>query len=376
MNVNISQKLPEMFSLAHDRSEESRLRLANMLADVFLQDPGLNEREQLLVNEIIDELVGHTAPHVRRMLAQRLSTSAHVPHRVLVTLACDADASVAVPILKKAYLKDEELIFVVEAYGHGHALAIAEREKISEAVVDALVATGDVDVMSTVADNLGAKISKHAMHVLLEAARFGKKLQAGLVARPELTSDMGAQLHWWLEKELRRAVVKRFGLSSGQVEESLQNSINDLLTSAEANRNDLHSMEKISEWLENRDAISSKIMIHALRMGFFKLFEVILSRHTGLDVPLVEMGISEDGGRPLSVLCRAANVDKASFVSIFLLSRGARPGEQIVNPRELSHAITAFDRLNVEKAMQIIESWKKKPDYLLKHIQEMTESHS
>src|SRR5688572_16726978 len=154
MNVNISHKLPEMFSLAHDRSEESRLRLANMLADVFLEDPGLNEREQFLVNEIIDELVGHTAPHVRRMLAQRLSTSEHVPHRVLITLACDADASVAVPILKKANLKDEDLIFVVEAHGHGHALAIAEREKISEAVVDALVATGDVDVMSTVADNL------------------------------------------------------------------------------------------------------------------------------------------------------------------------------------------------------------------------------
>jgi uncharacterized protein (DUF2336 family) len=372
MNVNISHKLPEMFSLAHDKSEESRLRLANMLADVFLEDPGLNEREQLLVNEIIDELVGNTAPHVRRMLSQRLSTSSHVPPRVLITLACDADASVAVPILKKANLKDEDLIFVVEAHGQGHALAIAEREKISEAVVDALVATGDVDVMSTVAENLGAKISKQAMGVLVEAARFGQKLQAGLVARPELTSDMGVNLHWWLEKELRRVVVKRFGLSSGQVEEALQNSINDLLTSVESDRNNTDAMVKIAQWLQARDAVSPKIMIQCLRMGFFKLFEVILGQRTGLDIALVETGISEDGGRPLSVLCRAANVDKASFVSIFLLSRGARPGEQIVNPRELSQAITTFDRLDVEKAMQVIESWKKKPDYLLKHLKEVT----
>src|SRR5262249_34604928 len=129
---------------------------------------------------------------------------------------------------------------------------------------------------------------------------------------------------------------------------------------------------KIAEWLEARDALSPKIMTQCLRMGFFKLFEVILSHHTGLDIALVETGISEDGGRPLAVLCRAANVDKASFVSIFLLSRGARPDEQIVNPRELSQAITTFDRLDLPKALQVIESWKKKPDYLLKHLKEVT----
>ncbi|MBI3420363.1 MAG: DUF2336 domain-containing protein [Proteobacteria bacterium] len=371
MNVTISQRLPEMFSLARERSEESRVRLANILADVFLENSQLNEREQLLLNEIIDELIGNTTTQVRQLLAHRLAKAENVPHRVLLSLACDSEAAVAIPILKNALLKDDDLIYVVEAHGHDHALAVAERALISEAVVDALVATGDLDVMTTVAENLGAKISPRAMHVLIEAARFGNKLQEGLLLRPELTLDMGVQLYWWLESEMRRAMIKRFGIPSGQVEEALEQSINDLLTNVEADRNDSMAMLKVAEWFEARGAITSKVMIHCLRMGFFKLFDILLAKKTTLDIPMVETMVAEDGGRPLSVLCRAMDVDKPSFVSIFLLSRGARPGEQIVNPRELSQAISAYDRVDAPTARKIIDSWKKNPNFILDRLKQV-----
>ena len=371
MNVTIGEKLPEIFNLARERSEPSRVKLAGILADIFLSDNALSDREQILVNEIIDELVGNTTIQVKQMLSQRLSMSANVPHRVLLNLACDTNSDVAKPILiNSTRLKDEDLIFVVEARGTDHALSVGERVSISEAVVDALVATGDVDVMAAVATNLGAKVSPRTLHVMIEAARFGKKLHEPLTNRPELTAEMGKQLYWWVGTELRRTIISRFGITAGQVDQALENSVNDLLSSMENDRNDNLAMQKVAEWFAERDAINPRVMIQSLRMGFFKLFDIMLSMKTGLDTLLIDMMVSEDGGRSVSVLCKAINLDKPSFVSIFLLSRGARPGEQIVNPKELSSALAAFDKLDVNTAMTLIESWKKDPSYLLSRMKQ------
>lgn len=371
MNVTIGEKLPEIFDLARERSEPSRVKLAGILADIFLSDNALSDREQILINEIIDELVGNTTFQVKQMLAERLSFSANVPHRVLLNLACDTHAEVARPILiNSARLKDEDLIFVIEARGTDHALSISERASISEAVVDAMVATGDVDVMAAVAANLGAKLSTRTLHVMIEAARFGKKLHEPLANRPELTPDMGKQLYWWVGADLRRAIINRFGITSGQVDQALENSVNDLLSSMEMDRNDDLAMQKVAEWFDERDAITPRAMIQSLRMGFFKLFDIMLAMKTGLDVSIIDMMVSEDGGRSVSVLCKALDVDKPSFVSIFLLSRGARPGEQIVNPKELSSALAAFDKLETATAKGLIESWKKDPSYLLSRLKQ------
>ena len=369
MNATIEQKLPEIFNLARERSEPSRVKLAGILADIFLCDDTLSDREQILVNEVIDELLGNTTPQVKQMLSERLSFSANVPHRVLLNLACDSHAEVAKPILvNSARLKDEDLIFVIEARGVDHTLSISERITISEAVVDAMIATGDVDIMAAVATNLGAHVSTRAMHVMIEAARFSKKLHEPLTNRPELTADMSQQLYWWVGAEFRRAIVRRFGISAGQIDQALENSINDLLSSMEHDRHDDLAMQKVAEWFDERNAVNPRTIIQALRMGFFKLFYVMMSMKTGLDVSLIDMMVSEDGGRSVSVLCKAIEVDKPSFVSIFLLSRGARPGEQILDPKELSTAIAAFDKLDVTMAKNLIETWKKDPSYLLNRL--------
>ncbi len=371
MNVTIGEKLPEIFNLARERSKPSRVKLAGILADIFLSDNALSDREQILVNEIIDELVGNTTTQVKQLLSQRLSLSANVPHRVLLNLACDAHADVAKPILMhSARLKDEDLIFVVEARGTDHALSISERTSISEAVVDALVATGDVDVMAAVASNLGAKLSQRTFHVMIEAARFGRKLHEPLTNRPELTADMGKMLYWWVGAELRRSIVARFGITSGQIDQALENSVNDLLSSMENDRSDNLAMQKVAEWFEERAAINPRVMIQALRMGFFKLFDIMLSMKTGLDTSLIDMMVMEDGGRSVSVLCRSIDLDKPSFVSIFLLSRGSRPGEQIVNPKELSSALAAFDKLDINTAKSLVDTWKKDPSYLLSRLKQ------
>ena len=55
---------------------------------------------------------------------------------------------------------------------------------------------------------------------------------------------------------------------------------------------------------------------------------------------------------------------------MFLLFRGGRPGEHIVHPRELSHALATFDRMSPAIAQDLLHSWTANPDYFSKHREE------
>ncbi|MDD3370185.1 MAG: hypothetical protein PHE27_00005, partial [Alphaproteobacteria bacterium] len=82
---------------------------------------------------------------------------------------------------------------------------------------------------------------------------------------------------------------------------------------------------------------------------------------------LIDNFMEEVGGRGLAAISRAIGIEKAGFVSLFLLSRGGRPGEQIVHPRELSYALATFDRMTPDTAKELLHSWSVDPSYFVSH---------
>jgi uncharacterized protein (DUF2336 family) len=355
-----------LFSLARDRSDFGRSLLVTELVTLLDRDDvEMNSREQVLVSDIVDELVNNAQLPVRQKLAERLAASPTTPRRLALTLASDHIA-VARPILTQSpVLTDSDLVTLVLSQGVDYARAIAVRASIGEALADALVVTGDVGVMQSLAENLGAKISPRAMSALVNAARFAEQLCRPVLERPEMTAEKAAVLYWWVAPALRRQALQRFGAAVGQTNAALDKTIADLLQHHALDRDEDHSMAPVADWLLERDIRSTKAMIQILRLGHFRLFSLMLSRLIELPVPLVDIIITEMGGRSLAVVSRATLTEKAEFVSLFLLSRGARRGEQVVQPRELNHALAAFDRLTPPVAQQMLASWRMNPSYLL-----------
>ncbi len=69
----LQPRLATMLDLAQQRTDSSRLELAGMLADLYLnQNLELSLREQELMNELIDQLVISIdrAPSVRKLLLE------------------------------------------------------------------------------------------------------------------------------------------------------------------------------------------------------------------------------------------------------------------------------------------------------------------
>jgi uncharacterized protein (DUF2336 family) len=360
------QMVGRLLTLAHDSSENGRLQLVTELVDLFSrQDIAMEAREQYLVNEIVDALVANAQTNVRQQLAERVAPSATAPRKLILTLAHD-DIAVARPVLRSSpILTDSDLISLIATQGLDHARTIAVRDSVSEALADALVVTGDIDVMLNLAENLGAKLSPKAMSAMVQAARFAEKLCQPLLERPDMSKENASQLYWWVAPELRRFALQRFGVEVGQIDHSLEQTVDDLLARYALDKNEDQVMVQVADWLMQRDIKSPKCLVQILRLGHFRLFSIMLGRVTGLSLELADIIVREMGGRSLAVACRALGLEKAQFVSVFLLSRGARADEQIVPPRELNNALLAFDRLNQPVAQQLIETWQRDPSYLL-----------
>ena len=94
------------------------------------------------------------------------------------------------------------------------------------------------------------------------------------------------------------------------------------------------------------------------------MFEGMFAQLTGLRHNLVRRIVFEPGGEGLAITCKAIGMVKPDFGSLFLLSRSARPGDKVVDPREVSRVMTFFDRLRQDTAKKVVGRWKLDPNYL------------
>ena len=371
MTNTIKETLPTMLALARDHSELSRIQLVGMLADVFLHsEVRLSLREEEQINELIDLLMLSSTPVVRSQVVNSFVDLSQMPRRFANNLSHDA-IDIARPILLACQtLEDTDLIQVVEKKGGDHALAVAARAQISEAVADALVTTGDVRVMQAVAENLGAHLGVRALDIVSDAARYSVDLRKPLLSRPEMNTSVALKLYWWVEQDLRRYTLKRFGISAGQIDQALASTITTFLDDHAYERSNDAVMEQVAAWMEEHQAVTPQVLPQVLRMGHFRLFNMLLARLTSLPLSLIDTITEEFGGRGLASICRSIGVDKSGFVSLFLLSRGGRPGEQVVHPRELSYALATFDRMSPAIARDLLHSWSVNPAFFSKHQEE------
>jgi len=373
MDQSVHKELPTLFAMAHDHSDEGRIKFVEKLSDVFLAPTAaLTAHEATLVNELINELIKNGGQATRQALIRKFAQAVDAPREIALRIA-KTPIEVARPVLAvNDNLTDEDLIEIIETRNTDYAATLATRKTINQAVADALVTTGDVRVMQIVAENLGAKLSAKALDILVNAARLTSFLQEPILSRPELGQDNAIRLYWWASQELRRTTLERYGFGPNKLEMALGKATEEILSSLMLQKEDDSAMKYLANWLQERGALTTKILPQLLRMGHYRLFNITLSKLSHLELPLIDLINSIAGGRMMVVLCKAINIDKGNFVSIFLMSRGARKDEQIVHPRELSMALEAFEKLEPEMAKAMIECWRLDPTTIRQRVAENT----
>jgi uncharacterized protein (DUF2336 family) len=162
--------------------------------------PGLSgtERDRLrrLAHETLTTLVGDTAAQVRLAIAEALKSMPDAPRELIIQLARDIELNVADPVLRfSPLLTEADLMGLVAAPPvEGAVAAIAHRPYLSEAIGDAIAASGDSVAITALLSNKSARIREATLDALIAQAAEHTEYQPPLVRRPVLSPRAAAAL--------------------------------------------------------------------------------------------------------------------------------------------------------------------------------------
>ncbi len=361
---NHDTALKNLLELARDRSVPSRNRLVERLGDLYFEDTSAKSAERELMAELLRDLIRDVEMTVRAKLARRMAADPNAPADLIATLANDEIEVAHAILVRSNVLGDAELIEIIHHRTVRHQESIAQRNAVSVDVSDALAETREPSVIETLIRNNGARISNETMAALVEESKKIETYQGPLLDRSDLSPHLARRMYWWVSAALREHIANNFEIDTIELDTKIVGAVTEILGERPALELPGQSLDELARKLTEVETITPDLLIETLREREISLFEALFARLIGLKKNLIRRFIMETGGEALAIASKAANITKADFTSIFLLSRSARPGEKVVDPNELSRAMAFYDRLTQDTARKVVERWHLDPDYL------------
>lgn len=324
----------------------------------------MSDRERALMSEILRRLVHDVEKNLRKSLAENLSKRSDTPHALIVELAND-EFEVAHPILIESnVLQDQDLIETIKHRTMAHQLAISMRNTLSEDVSEALVETGEQDVIANLLNNHGAKISRHVMDYLVSESKRVDSYQNPLVQRPELPPELAERMSWWVSAALREHISGKFNLDLGELDDAIETVTSEQFGAEPDTAAPTSKADDLVERLSDLGELNASFLVKALRQSEISLFEAAFCKLTGLKTKLLRRILFEPGGEALVLLCRAIDVGTDTFAEIFELSRRAKDREEEISEEQKTRLSTLYDKTKPEDAKRILKRWRRSSDYL------------
>ena len=169
------------------------------------------------------------------------------------------------------------------------------------------------------------------MAYLVDQSKRVDTYQNPLMKRPELEPELAKRMYWWVSAALRKHIVENFDVDPTELDDTLEDTVKQAIGKAAADRDKAQTPMDLADRLAESDEITPRLLVQILRQGEVPLFEALFAKLTGLRLRLVRRMLFEPGGEALAIACKAVDIDKPTFASLFLLSRKAWSDEEVVN---------------------------------------------
>ncbi|GBD43862.1 hypothetical protein HRbin40_01345 [bacterium HR40] len=352
--------LADVERLARDRSPAVRSDIARKFGAQF--DEFATGESGELARAVLLLLVRDVAREVRKALAEQLATSENVPADVASRLARD-EIEIARPILENSpVLSDEELIDIVRTHSLQYALAIAGRERLGEALCDALVDTGHAPVVARVVENRRAELSKRTLKRILEDFRDCRDVTERLVRRPELPYELVDQLVSLVGERLAWDLVRTRRMTREEAHRIIQAIRDRVSISTVAHE---HGERRLERHLRERLAaneLGPDEVLGFLREGDIASLEMALSVMSGIELRKVRKLLYSTDRRRLAALCIAAGIPTPHYAALRMAlelaeSCHAQGGERTYSSEALDFVRAQYERLRLdpEKVKELLD---------------------
>ncbi|MGC1302752.1 MAG: DUF2336 domain-containing protein [Caulobacteraceae bacterium] len=350
-----SSRLQDLVALAHETSSVRRRELLRRVTETFLAyDPPVESLEMARFDEVLSILTEQMEQEVRAELAYRLAAAEAAPASLARRLARD-EIAVAAPILANPkLLSEDDLLDVVRTRGQDHLRAISGRDGLSEAISDVIVERGDDQTLGVLIRNETASFSRWASETVVDRAILNPDLHEAVVSRRALPVDLLNQMYFVVEQRLRERILARnaavdpavleAALSAGRVRVAAQ----DGALPADFAEAEIEVARALR--VKRLDAAS---LAAYLRSAKRTQFMIGLSRLSEVEYPILSRIVGNNDLDALAIVCKAADLDRAGFMTFAVLIGGDR--------RDTSRAQSygqVYAELPRETALRTLRFWR------------------
>ena len=345
-----------LHGLAADKKPMALAELSSAICELLEND--LSPRESELVADVMIGLMRQAELDLRQALAEKLAALDNVPLRLVLQMASD-EICVAESVLKKSrVLTDLDLIYVIKSQSSAHWCAIAQRKVMSDQVMNMLADTGDLPTAIKLAENKNIKLSEYVLAALSDLAQGEETLATPLLYRNDVPSTVAQKLYQFVGQELKAYIESEYGITKGEVADALDKVL-DEFDDASANESEFMPKPALindAKRQKEKGLLTVKLMLASLRRGQVRPFIAQFAQFASLKEEAVIEIFSQTSGHGLAVACKAFDVSKEDFVSMFLLTNRMRSKGRMVELSDLSKAINYYSRVKKEMAVDILKN--------------------
>jgi len=268
----------------------------------------LSGRERALADEILRDLLKDVEVRVREAMSHYLKSCDLLPHDIAVRLAKDVE-SVALPILEySGVLTDDDLLDIVQTRGDGHQSAIARRNEVSEAVSEAVVATGNELPVITLLRNRDARLSQKAMENVVLLFPEQQEVTRTLAERPDVPVPVLDKLSHLVAEELRFEMMSRHTKSAELIDSLMKQGSEDALLDVLQTYETLDDVDALATELYRANRLTATLLLRALYSGQLDFFEFGIARLAQMKADDARPLIHDSLGQALKRLYRKTNL--------------------------------------------------------------------
>ncbi len=354
----------QLFKLAHEKSREGRSALAETVTDLFLDEGELTDIERAMMFDILHRLVRDVELSVRKHLAEVIADAEDVP-RDLVTFLANDEIEVAYPVLiKSRVLEDVDLIEIIRQRTQEHQLAVSIRDGLSEKVSDALVETGDEDVIRSLLENANAKIAEGTMNYLVEQAMRIDSFQGPILRREELGAEQAKKLLLLVSAALRDYILQRFEISAQDLDRHMGDVVRQRIRALPGGAKLIRPSEGLVKEMEQVGLEGPDLMLTVLEEGAVPLFIELFRNWAKLSSRLAQRILYERRGEGLAIVFKALDTDLDTFMKIFVLTRKVWPQTDKVLKKESRKIAELYKAMTQPSAEMVLSMWQNDSEYL------------
>ena len=325
------------------------------VTDMFARDlETLSKGQMSAFDDVLGYLVGHLEQKALAELSQRLAPIKRAPPRIIQKLGSNDAIEVAGPILTSSPLiTDQDLIEITNTKGQAHQLRIAARPQLAEAVTEALIDRGDLEVVHTVASNKGAKFSDTSFTKLVLLANGDDHLSTIVISRPDVPPRVFRDILTRAGETVRQKLLAAAPSENRETLKKILSEISDQLGTGQIEKHYAQAQKLISTFSQDTALTKQKLVEFARTMKHDEIVAT-LAALTAIPIKLVDRLFYGSEPRGLMMLCKVFALKWDTVREVLLVAPSGIGLEQ----SDFTALETDYQEIAPQTAQRIIRFWE------------------